>query len=83
MYIQHLYFTKHGLSTVEAQIWVFFKHAQAQPKKGVAYKEKECIVSRLIRKPMESIEAWETASAIYIDGLWREFLHRAMTLDKY
>ena len=29
-----------GLSTLEAQIWGFHKHAQAQPKKGVAYKIK-------------------------------------------
>ena len=29
-----------GLSTLEAQIWGFYKHAQARPKKGVAYKKK-------------------------------------------
>ena len=39
-YIKLLKFMKHGLSTVEAQNWGFYKHAQAQPKKGVAYKKK-------------------------------------------
>ena len=33
VYIKHLYFTKHGLSTVEAKIWDFPKHAQVKPKK--------------------------------------------------
>ena len=36
------YKKKHWLSTVEAQIWGFSKHSQAQPKKGVAYKKKVC-----------------------------------------
>ena len=30
--------TYNSLSTIEAQIWGFSKHAQAQLKKGVAYK---------------------------------------------
>ena len=45
VYIQYLYITKHGLSTVEAQIWGFSKHAQAHPK-GVAYKKKCVFTSR-------------------------------------
>ena len=51
VYIQHIQFTKHGLSTVEAQIWGFSKHAEAQPKKGVAYKIKN-VYSSSVRQLM-------------------------------
>ena len=34
---------KHGLSTTGTQIGGFYKHAQVQPKKGVAYKKK-CVI---------------------------------------
>ena len=45
VYVKLLQFTKHGLSTVEAQSWGFYKHAQPQPKKGVAYKTKNVYLS--------------------------------------
>ena len=37
-------------STLEARKWGFHKHAQAQPKKGVAYKKKMCSTNYMSRQ---------------------------------